>query len=968
MIKFKNNTLIYIASIVLVVLMVLSQIAPTYSVYERELDARFINMAGRQRMLSQQILKLAYEAKDKESVEIIQTMKEGNALWVDSHYDLIDGNDRLNFSEHPFPEEITKLKNLSKLVELMSSEIVAVGSVDQLRNLIDQLEPYEQQFLAQMDNIVLSMEIKTEAKIENAVRFERLFLLLSIVVFGILSFFIARPFITKLQKQLDENDEEKENLNRLFKSVFDNSGVGIALVDKEGKLFDVNEQFVQILGYTKKQLLSMTFAEFTHPDDVDKDLALYQELVEGKRDTYQMVKRYISKEKDIIWVELSASLIRESDGSPKYGVGMIRDITEKRKTESTLDDTRAILDISKKMSGIATWVIDFENDERIYDEQVLELYELDYKPDDIAKHLMSLVHPSDAQKLKEALVNARTNIDPWKVEYRIVTPSGKLKHLVTVVADIQLNEEGDVSKIIGTTQDISRVKEKENVLEQQKASLEDALKSLAEIQEVAHIGSWEVDLTTMSVDWSDEVYRIHEVPIGTPLKVEEGINFYREDYRPVIEAAINKAIEDSKPWDEECILVTQTGKEIWVRAIGHPVYEKSELVGLRGLFMNINDRKIASMQTELNERQLQQFVQQAPVAVAMIDADLNFITVSDQWYNEFDLTKGSLNNVKFQSMSHPILDYVLWADRLNRALNGKVLSKKKEAFTLDDGEQVWLKWKLIPWYDDPGKIGGLIMYADDITMEANYTDDLEEKVKERTAELELQTRKMAALNEELESFSYSISHDLRAPLRSINGFSDIMFEDYADELDEEGKRILGVIKNSALKMGRLIDDILGFSRLGRKSMQKGPVDMVALFESICDEEAQHYPEDKIDVKIGNLPMINADLVLLKQVVVNLISNAYKYSAKKEKIVVIVEAEEKEHEVIYSVTDNGTGFNMDYHEKLFGVFQRLHASTDFEGTGVGLAIVKRIINKHGGEIWAQSVEGEGSTFFFSLPKN
>jgi PAS domain S-box-containing protein len=239
-----------------------------------------------------------------------------------------------------------------------------------------------------------------------------------------------------------------------------------------------------------------------------------------------------------------------------------------------------------------------------------------------------------------------------------------------------------------------------------------------------------------------------------------------------------------------------------------------------------------------------------------------------------------------------------------------------------------------------------------------YSEELEEKVKERTEQLLLS-------NKELESFSYSVSHDLRTPLRAINGYAKMLEEDYRKVLDNEGKRLLDVIKHNAVRMGNLIDDLLAFSRLGRKEVQKSKVNMKTLAKETL-KELSKAEKHHAEVRIGNLHPSYADSVLMNNVFMNLISNAIKYSSKEGKPVIEIESEYKNGEVIYSIHDNGVGFDMQYAGKLFGVFQRLHKTEEFEGTGVGLAIVQRIIHKHGGRVWAEGKPGEGATFYFSLP--
>ncbi|HOW85221.1 MAG TPA: histidine kinase N-terminal 7TM domain-containing protein [Candidatus Aminicenantes bacterium] len=237
--------------------------------------------------------------------------------------------------------------------------------------------------------------------------------------------------------------------------------------------------------------------------------------------------------------------------------------------------------------------------------------------------------------------------------------------------------------------------------------------------------------------------------------------------------------------------------------------------------------------------------------------------------------------------------------------------------------------------------------------------ELEQRVRDRTAQLE-------AANAELEAFTYSVSHDLRAPLRAINGYTRILFEDYQPCLDEEGRRVCAVIGDSARSMGQLIDDLLALSRLGHSEIRLSAIDMRTLANSIFCELAPPQVRERIDFRLGPLPAAVGDPTLIRQVWTNLLSNALKFSGKRDKPVIAVEGERAGMENIYSVTDNGVGFDMTYAHKLFGVFQRLHSAKEFEGTGVGLAIIQRIVRRHGGRAWAEGRVGEGATFHFALP--
>jgi signal transduction histidine kinase len=240
-----------------------------------------------------------------------------------------------------------------------------------------------------------------------------------------------------------------------------------------------------------------------------------------------------------------------------------------------------------------------------------------------------------------------------------------------------------------------------------------------------------------------------------------------------------------------------------------------------------------------------------------------------------------------------------------------------------------------------------------------FNQKLEQNIKERTLELE-------AANKELEAFSYSVSHDLRAPLRSIDGYSRVILEDYGDKVDNEGKRVLSVIIKNAGRMGQLIDDLLAFSKLGRQSPATAILDMEAITLSVV-EDLKVQQKFNNHIEVGTMLPARGDSSMMKQVITNLISNAIKYSRKTENARVEIGSYKENAHHVYFVKDNGAGFDMQYYDKLFGVFQRLHNGAEFEGTGVGLALVNRIINKHNGKVWAVGKVNEGATFYFSLPE-
>ncbi len=283
-----------------------------------------------------------------------------------------------------------------------------------------------------------------------------------------------------------------------------------------------------------------------------------------------------------------------------------------------------------------------------------------------------------------------------------------------------------------------------------------------------------------------------------------------------------------------------------------------------------------------------------------------------------------------------------------------------------DGSRFWSSSLVTTLRDEEGCVRGFSKVTRDISERKQaeqfmreFSIRLERRVAERTAQLE-------AANRELEAFSYSVSHDLRAPLRHIDGFVQLLNKRESERLDPTSARYLRIIGEAANKMGKLIDELLALSRTGRTDMRVHRVEMNALLDEVRRELAPAMTNRKIRWEISKLPAVEGDSTLLKIVMINLLSNALKYSSPRREAHVAVGSKPGENgKAVIFVKDNGVGFDMKYVDKLFGVFQRLHRDEEFEGTGIGLATVRRIIHRHGGEVWAESEEGQGATFFFSV---
>ena len=403
------------------------------------------------------------------------------------------------------------------------------------------------------------------------------------------------------------------------------------------------------------------------------------------------------------------------------------------------------------------------------------------------------------------------------------------------------------------------------------------------------------------------------------------------------------------------------GHYLWMEATNCNMLHDEYIQGITVNLRNVSERKNAEELLVKSEKIYRTIASCIPDSIiCMLDKDHKYILIEGDMLEKLGYSRDKLIGARVEDvvskkrLSQSVMD-------LKRVFGGETFINES---TINGYDMVT---RYVPIKDINNKVFSVMTVGIDVTILKNtqrqfaeFNTDLEDRIAERTEQLELAIK-------DLESFSYSVSHDLRAPLRAVGGFAKIFEEDFGPQLNNEANRLLRLIRENATKMGVLIDDLLSFAKIGKKEIRKAHIDMNLLTQAAINEASkslQYVP----DIKIENLAPALADPAMLLQALVNLISNALKYSSKKEKQQILIKSEQTIDKTIYSIRDNGAGFNMKYAHKLFGVFQRLHSENEFEGTGVGLAIVHRIISKHGGEVWAQAEVGLGATFYFSLPNN
>jgi PAS domain S-box-containing protein len=405
----------------------------------------------------------------------------------------------------------------------------------------------------------------------------------------------------------------------------------------------------------------------------------------------------------------------------------------------------------------------------------------------------------------------------------------------------------------------------------------------------------------------------------------------------------------------------RNGETRWISLSAHAVNINGRDCFLTAM-IDVTERKKAEEKLKANEalirlqkQSIQDFIDSMSTLCAKVTTDGTLLMVNKTALQATGLTIEELLNTNFLEGKWWTYNSDVYArvkNAFTKACEGVVVNYDENIFVF--GQVTPINFSLIPILDIQGKVDYLVAEGRDIS-----------SLKQTEAALQKKAFELEEANKELESFSYSVSHDLRAPLRIIHGYTEIIITDFSEKMEDEGKRMLGIVNSNVRRMGQLIDDLLNLSRTGRKELILNKVNMQGLAESAV-AEVKATMDTLPAIHIEKLESVYTDGNLIQQVWINLISNAVKYSGTKKQPSVEIRSEKKAGEIVYSVKDNGVGFDMKYAGKLFGVFQRLHKMNEFEGTGVGLALVHRIVTRLGGKVWAEAEVGKGATFFFSLP--
>ena len=792
----------------------------------------------------------------------------------------------------------------------------------------------------------------------------------------------------KLQQEKDFSENLLETANTI-----------ILTLDKKANIITFNKFSERLTGYKREEVLGKNWFDLFIPKDNDFVISkVFSNVLIG-------LPQYSSYENPILCKNGSQRLISwestvlknvNGDSSGILSIGI--DMTERKKAE---DELQFHSEIMKNMNE-ALFLIRMEDGIIVHTNSMFEKL-FGYLPGEMLGKNVSIVNApakKNPEETAKEIIDVLREKGVWEGEVNNIKKDGTLFWCYAKVSVFGHSKFGNVLIAIHT--DVTERKLAEEALKKSESEFRLMAEAMPQIVWITRADGWNTYFNQQWVDY-------------TGLTMEEshghGWNkpFHPYDQQQAWDAWQN-AIKNNSNYSIESRLRRADGVYQWWLVRGAPViHADGSILKWFGTCTNINDVKLAQEAIRIHSGRLQN-LHQIDTAIlqaiespeSIVDTALMYMSnlllcqrasvgifdfekkevqvyatdindksivqvdsiLTEEVYGVIDILRESRLEIVEDMSKVPMpsaINKVLQAEGIQSSINVALISELEMYGVLNVG---WEHPRSIT--TEEIEIANEVAIQITIAIEKarllketrSYATELEQRVIERTAQLE-------NANKELEAFSYSVSHDLRAPLRGIDGFSNILLEDYSDKLDPEGQRLLNVIRTNTQKMGHLIDDLLVFSRVGRHQINKSEIDMKSMANLIYFEITSEEERKRISFAISNLPIAMGDTAMIRQLWTNLLLNAIKFSSKKEKPVIEISSIMDNEKTVYCIKDNGAGFDMRYYDKLFGVFQRLHTEQEFKGTGVGLAIAKRIVTKHGGDISAVSELNIGTTFYFYL---
>lgn len=770
----------------------------------------------------------------------------------------------------------------------------------------------------------------------------------------------GKTFLQAIVRDITERKKAERELKKseeMFRSYFELPLIGFCLTSPEKGWLAVNRKLCDMLGYSLEELKTKTWADLTPEEDFKTEIEEYERVLKGKVDSNIVEKKYITKHGELIDVFVATQVVRKEDGTVDYLVSLVLDVTEKKRYEENLRESE------EKFRALAEFSYDvimrFDRDlKHVYVNEIVEDYTGIRAEEFIGKDHSELGFPKELVELWEASINEVFQTGKTKrVEFLL--PSGIwLDWLLMPEHDAN----GEVNHVITSARDITERRNADEELRKSEQRFRELYQTLRDGSAAMDIEGHFIDFNKQFADMLgytyDELKKLTHNDITTTRWHDSELciienQVLKRGYSDLYEKEYRRKDGSVFPVELQTYLIKDS---------------EGNHSGYRAFVRDITERKNTEAALKMSEERFR--ITAIKTGQLLYDYDIESEGIV--WNGAIEKITGyreeefsSVGIKEWERMMHPDDRGSVLAD-LNKALQSLSEFDSEYRFRRKDGTYIYVEnhGAVIP--DDENSTLRMLGTINDISARKKVeerarrlNEELEMRVRERTSKLE-------ETNADLESFSYSVSHDLRAPLRAIAAYSKILNEEYGDSVDDKMREILDIIRGRVSKMGKLIDDLLAFSRIGRREKHYINVDMENLVLSAFEEVAESGDED-VRFIVKNIPQACCDKVMIQRALENILSNSLKFTRTLEERVVEVGGWSEENRTVCYIKDNGVGFNMKYYDRLFEVFQRLHGANEFEGTGVGLALVKKVIQKHNGEVWAESEQGKGTTVYFSLPK-
>lgn len=736
-------------------------------------------------------------------------------------------------------------------------------------------------------------------------------------------------------------------------------GKDIFLITSPQKIEFLSANVTRILGYSREEFIATPPESIVHPDDQPLRWA---ELAEPGS---TLLLEYRIRHKNGSWRWIEGFGVNLSHHPQVNGIVFtLRDISDRKLAEQeliqvhahmedqirmrtqTLTRSEALLKDAQKVSKIGSWELDLDSGQVVWSEQLYEIFGYDKNlPAPTFDEQQRNFSPEGWARLTALVDRAIDMGEPYEVDLEIIRMDGS-RGFAFAKGQPFLNKHGQVTRLMGVAQDITERKQVEIALAEVSQRLRVATQS-------ARIGIYQWNVTDNSLHWDDTMFEVYGVSRASfSGQYHDWRNTLHPDDREQAEKDVYDAVAELRPFDSLFRIIWPNGETRFIKAFGIIIKDhEGKPVSLLGTNQDITPLKQAEAVIAEQRETFQHILEQS--LAGFWDWNLRDQTV------KFSPTFKKMYGYQPDEVADSI---ELWRSLLvpdDQPLTQKVLHEHVQSRGLipyhcevryrhRDGRilTVLSKGAVIEW-DENGQPVRMVGSHVDITKRVET-----EKALERS-------------RKELEAFSYSVSHDLRAPLRGIDGWSLALQEDYADRLDERGLLYLSRVRNETQRMGQLIDDLLKLSRISRTQLTRDHVDLTAMASQVAERLLGQIPEGKITCRIAPNLHAKGEPNLIEVVLTNLFSNAFKFSSKTEHPIVEFGETTIDHEHTFFIRDNGVGFNLDLATNLFGAFQRMHKQSEFPGNGIGLATVQRVVNLHQGRIWADSAPGKGATFYFTL---